>query len=219
MKVLVSNIMMLADKPRFEQSLARHNIEAVFLQVNQFLTEEQLLDIVGEFDGWLAGDDQITRKVLQKSLPKLKVISKWGTGIDSIDLTAAKELGIPVYNSPGAFRDAVAEIAIGYMLNLARKISWTDRQVRQGRWPKDASGGLVNKKLGIIGYGAIGRGIAERALAMKMHVSYYDIFDVQLEDHLQTTTRQDLDSLLAQSDFICLACNLKTQVMYQDIMH
>jgi D-3-phosphoglycerate dehydrogenase / 2-oxoglutarate reductase len=208
MKVLVSNIMMLAEKERFARVLESKGIKPIFPDVDQFLSEEQLLNLDYDFDGWLAGDDQITRKVLNKFLPRLKVISKWGTGLDSIDLDSAIDLGVPVYNSPGAFRDAVAEVGIGYALNLSRDIVITDKSVRSGLWPKHSSEGLVGKKLGVIGYGAIGRGVAERAIGMKMKVSYYDLFPVQVEGHLKSTVKEDLEVLLSTSDFICLACNL-----------
>jgi D-3-phosphoglycerate dehydrogenase len=208
MKVFVSNVMMLADKERFSKELESKGLEPIFPNVDQYLDEKQLLDVVGDFEGWMSGDDQITRQVLERALPKLKVIAKWGTGLDSIDLDAAKDLGIPVYNSPGAFRDAVAEVGVGYMLNLARGIAVSDRRIRNGEWPKEVSGGLGGKKLGIIGYGAIGRGVAERAIGMKMEVTYHDVYDVAVEEHLKRTSKEDLDVLLSTSDFICLACNL-----------
>jgi D-3-phosphoglycerate dehydrogenase len=207
MNILVSNIMMIRERERFSQILERRGIVPFFPDVDQFLSEPQCLDLLGEYDGWLAGDDEITKRVLEKSLPRLKVISKWGTGVDSIDLVAAKDLGISIFRSPGAFSDAVAEIALGYMLDLSRHISFTDRAVRNGQWPKPVGTGLAGKTLGIIGFGAIGRGIAERSLAMKMTVNAYDPYcksnadpDIKMYDHLA--------DLLRVSDFVCLCCNL-----------
>jgi len=210
-KILVSNIMMLNKRERFELKLKEMGYEPVFPEVNQFLKEEELLSMVGDYDGWLAGDDQITRQVLERSLPKLKVISKWGTGIDSIDLNAAKDLGIPVLNSPGAFKDAVSEVAIGYMLNLSRHLVSIDRSIRKGDWPKPAGVGLVNRKLGIIGFGAIGQGVAERALGLKMDVVAYDS---QIAESLAEYPQVDMlsfDDVIAQSDVICLCCNMSPE--------
>ena len=209
-KILVSNIMMLKDTARFERELNAKGLEAVFPKVNQYMNEAELLPIVSEFDGWLAGDDQITEAVLKAALPRLKVISKWGTGTDSIDKEAAKRLGVPVFNSPGAFRDAVAEVAIGYMLSLARDIHLIDRQVRSGQWPKPMGPGLVGKTLGIIGFGAIGKGIAERALAMKMNVQFSDPFAAN-DSLVEVKKCESLEQLLATSDYVCLACNLSKE--------
>jgi D-3-phosphoglycerate dehydrogenase len=207
MKVLVTNIMMLNERQRFEVLLRNESIEPIFPSVDQFLKEEELLSMVGDFDGWLAGDDQITRKVLEKSLPKLKVISKWGTGTDSIDKVAAKELGVPVFNTTGAFGDAVSEIALSYMLSLSRKVLQTDRAVRNGEWPKYRCAGLVGKKLGIVGFGAIGKGIASRASAFKMSVCASDPFFSTSTDYAYVE-QASLDSLVASCDYVCLACNL-----------
>ncbi len=207
MQVLVSNIMMLNERERFEKILIDKGLTPVFPEVNQFLKEDELLDIVGDFEGWLAGDDQITEAVLQKALPKLKVISKWGTGTDSIDKEAAKRLGIPVYNSPGAFRDAVSEVAIAYMFALSRSVVSIDRAVRNGGWPKPVSIGLTDKKLGIIGFGAIGKGIAERAFGVKMQVDVCDPY-YKADPEFPTVNNKELEELAETSDYLCLACNL-----------
>lgn len=199
---------MLKDKPRFERELVSNGLKPVFYDVQQFFKENELLDIVGDFDGWLAGDDEITEAVIEKATPKLKVISKWGTGIDSIDLKAAKKNKVKIFNSPGAFREAVAEIAIAYMLNLSRGIHITDQAVRNNQWPKNSSVGLVNKTLGIIGLGAIGKGIAERALSFKLNVIYFDEQSIELEQNINGIKLVPLDRLLEKSDIICLACNL-----------
>ena len=207
--VLVSNIMMLKDQKRFKALLSSKNIDAVFPQVDQFLSEDQLLSYSGIFDGILAGDDQISRKVLIQLLPKLKVISKWGTGLDSIDLDAANELGVPVYNSPGAFKHAVAEVALGYMIDLSRHISFTDRKVRQNEWVKPVGQGLVGKSLGIIGFGAIGQGIAKCAASFDMTLYAFDIKKPETEP--LGVTLVPLPELLSKSDYVCLACNLSEQ--------
>ncbi|WP_100912585.1 phosphoglycerate dehydrogenase [Pseudoalteromonas spongiae] len=211
MRVLVTNIMMLNEQERFSKEITSLGYEPVFMHTEQFFTESELLDIVGDYDGWLAGDDQITEQVLKKALPRLKVISKWGTGIDSIDLNAAKELGIPVLNSPGAFKDAVSEVAIAYMLNLSRHVVSIDRSIRQGSWPKPAGVGLVNRKLGIIGFGAIGQGVAERALGLKMDVVAYDS---QIQESLADYPQVNMlpfDDVIAQSDVVCLCCNMSPE--------
>ena len=203
--ILVSNIMMLRDQTRFAKIFAEHNLEVIFPKVGQFLSEAELLQYAGKIDAIVAGDDQITRKFLEAALPRLKVISKWGTGIDSIDLAAAKELGVPVYNSPAAFSDAVADVALGYIIDLCRHISFIDQEVRKGNWPKPTGYTLRNKILGIIGFGAIGQAIAMRAKAFGMQIIYYDI---KANDNISQAKLASQTELLKSSDVICLACNL-----------
>lgn len=202
--------MMLADEARFISLLKEQGFNPIVAHPQQFFNEAECLELVGDVDGWLAGDDQITAYVMDKAMPRLKVISKWGTGLDSINLVAAEERGLPICNTPAAFKDAVAEIAIGYMLELARHIGKTNILVKQGEWPKTQTQGLVNKSLGIIGYGAIGQAIAARASAFHMPVSFFDPFfkGEPLPGHTQAKTFEDL---LCDSDYVCLACNMSSE--------
>lgn len=210
MKVLITNLMMLADEERFVSILRDRGFDPVVARPKQFFDEEACLDLVGDIDGWLAGDDQITAGVIDKALPKLRVVSKWGTGLDSIDLAAAKSRGLPVCNTPAAFKDAVAEIALGFMLELARGVARTDNAVRQGDWPKLAMPGLIGKSVGIIGFGAIGRGIALRAAAFGMTVNFYDPYytNTPIDEFEQ---KSELEDLLVSADYACLACNMSDE--------
>ena len=107
-KVLVSAPYMLPVLDEYRGVLTEHGIEVIAAPVGERLSEEELLPLVADVDGVICGDDRFTERVL-RSAPKLKVISKWGTGIDSIDLEAAEQLGIRVCNTPGAFTDPVAD--------------------------------------------------------------------------------------------------------------
>ena len=211
-QVLVSNLMMLKERPRFEAEIAAKGWVPVFADVDQFLSEEQCLAYAGKFDGWLAGDDRITRNVLSAFLPRLKGIAKWGTGIDSIDVAAARELNVPVLNTPGAFSEAVSEVALGYMLMLTRHLLDVDRTVRDGGWPKPCGLGLYGRVCGLIGFGAIGQGIGRRAKGCGMSILAYDpplrAKGGLTEGPLADTEFVDLDQLVAESDVVCLACNL-----------
>lgn len=207
-KVLVSNLMMLNARARFDPVLRQKGYEPVWAQVNQSLDEAACLAHVGDVDGWLAGDDRITRQVLLKALPALKVISKWGAGVDSIDLAAAKELRVPVRYSAGAFADAVAEVAIGYALMLARNLAYIDRVVRAGKWPKPSSSELVGKVLGLVGLGAIGKGIARRAVGLGMIIEFNDPLVSAAVDGDWRAQPVSLEALTSDADIVCLACNL-----------
>lgn len=196
-QVLVSNIMMLNERPRFDAALRERGYAPIWADVEQFMDEAACLAAVGEIDGWLAGDDRITRAVLEASLPRLKVIAKWGTGTDSIDRAAADALGVPVLNSPGAFATAVAEVAIGMTLMLTRHLRNIDRDIRAGSWPKPQGLELNGRVLGMIGYGAIGRKIAEFGAAFGMEVVFHDPF---------VDGSVPVEELAARADILCLAC-------------
>ncbi|UTY46686.1 phosphoglycerate dehydrogenase [Sinorhizobium fredii] len=211
-KVLVSNIMMLKEKERFDKSIRDLGYEPIWAPAEQFLSEEQCLSLVGDIDGWLAGDDRITEEVLKASLPRLKVIAKWGTGIDSIDVEAAKRLGVAIKNSPAAFANAVAEVAIHYMLSLRRHLVTIDKAVRAGEWPKPQGRELSGATLGMIGFGAIGQRIAELATAFGMKVVFSDPY--QSESKIvggKPAHSVDLDAIATESDVICLACSYNTE--------
>ncbi len=204
MHVLVSNIMMINEKARFDTLLRKKGLTPIWPEVNQFMAEPQCLEYAQDVDGWLAGDDQITQTVLEAYLPRLKVISKWGTGIDSIDLEAARRLKVPVCNSPGAFQDAVSEYAIGLLLAATRRLARTDRMIRAGEWPKGRFPGMTGKTMGIVGYGAIGQGVGQRARGLGMNVIAHDPHMDSAPDGAQIVS---FDDLLDQADVICLCCN------------
>jgi D-3-phosphoglycerate dehydrogenase len=201
-RVLVSNLMMLNEKSRFDAELKQLGYAPIWAEVRQFLDEAACVQLVGEIDGWLAGDDQITRTVLEAALPRLKVIAKWGTGTDSIDKEAARDLGVPVLNSPGAFADAVAECAIGMTLMLTRHLRNIDRDIRAGAWPKPQGMELRGATLGMIGYGAIGGRIAELGRAFGMEVVFHDPV---------IEGSQSPKKVAAQADVLCLACALTSE--------
>ncbi len=209
-QVLVTGLLMVRERQRFGPELEAAGLAPDFQQAGQFLTEEELLPVIGSYDGMIAGDDQLTERVLRAALPRLKVISKWGVGLDSIDCEAAARLGIRVYNSPGAFGEAVADAAIGYLLMLTRKLHLVDRAVRRGDWPKPPGEGLRGKVLGIVGLGAIGRAIAERALAFGLEVLATDVRAAEMRPPAGVRFVA-FEELLSRADHVCLACNLTAQ--------
>lgn len=207
--VLVSAPYMTPVLDRFRPVLERHGLELIVPNVRERLEEEDLLRYAGQFDGAICGDDRYTRRVLQACAPRLKVISKWGTGIDSIDSAAAAELGIRVYRTPNAFTLPVADTVLGYILAFARRQPWMDREMKAGRWEKLPSRALHECTLGIIGVGNIGKAVARRARAFGMTVLGNDIVEIDhvflAETGVQMTSLEDL---LARSDFVSLNCDL-----------
>ena len=207
-KVLVSAPYMLPVLDRFEDFFRQNRIEVVVPPVDERLEEDDLLPWVSDIDGAICGDDRYTEKVLEAA-PKLKVISKWGTGIDSIDQQACKRLGIQVCNTPNAFSEPVADAVIGYMLCFARHLPWMDRNMRRGIWHKIPGKALRECTLGVIGVGNVGKAVVKRAIGFGMKILGNDIVEIQ-EDFLSETGTQMLskESLLQQSDFVSLNCDL-----------
>lgn len=208
-RVLVSNLLMVAEEERFRPELEGHGLDPTFRADRQFLAEAELLDLLPGFDGMIAGDDELNERVLGRVAGRLKVISKWGVGLDSIDLGAAERLGIAVFNSPGAFGEAVAEAAIGYLLMLGRQLHRIDHAVRRGGWPKPSGRGLSGKTLGIVGFGAIGRETARRARGFGLEILASDVRrGLTPEEGVRFA---DFDELVERSDHLCLACNLTAE--------
>jgi len=189
-------------------------VQVVVPTVKERLSEEELLGLIGDIDGVICGDDAFTERVMQAA-PKLKVISKWGTGIDSIDLVAAARHGIAVCNTTDAFTQAVADSVLGYMLCFARKLPWMDQDIRSGRWIKPAGFTLGEATLGIVGVGNIGRAIARRAMSFGMTILGNDIAPVTPEFQAESGIEMvGKDELLARSDFVTLNCDLNSSTHY-----
>jgi D-3-phosphoglycerate dehydrogenase len=197
---------MILQASKFQNFLLANEIEPTFANIQQQLTELELIKIVGNFDGWIVGDDPCTRNVISSGKKgKLKAIVKWGVGTDNIDFKACKEFGIPVDNTPNMFGAEVADLAIGYVIALSRKFIEVDRGVRNGTWPKPIGESLAHKKLAIVGLGDIGSNIAKRALAMEMQVFGYDPKPKFHELQIDTLS---WPKKLDEMDFIILACSL-----------
>jgi D-3-phosphoglycerate dehydrogenase len=158
--------------------------------------------------GVVAGDDKFTADVLAQ-LPDLRVISKWGVGIDGIDLDAAAERGIVVRNTPGMFDDEVADVTMAYVVNLLRGLAEIDRGVRAGSWPKPAGRSLRGLTLGVIGLGGIGRAVARRAMLSGMNVIGSDPSDSSCRAAAaEGVACCDLDDLWSSAEVISVNCPL-----------
>jgi len=207
-KVLVSAPYMQPVLDRFGEFFQQNRIEVVVPPVDERLEEKDLLLWVSDIDGAICGDDRFTEKVLD-SAPKLKVISKWGTGIDSIDTQACKRLGIQVCNTPNAFSEPVADTVIGYMICFARHLPWMDRKMRQGIWQKIPGKALRECTLGVIGVGNVGKTVVKRAMGFGMKILGNDIVEIP-DDFLSDTGTQMVskESLIQQADFVSLNCDL-----------
>lgn len=165
------------------------------------LTENEVTDLMtDDVQGIIAGVEPLTRAVLAGA-KSLKVISRCGIGLDSVDLAAAKEFGIKVCNTPGAPVTAVAELTVALILDLLRRVTQADRMIRQGQWKQIMGNLLAFQKMGIIGYGRIGRQVGELLHAFGATIFACDRLLINTPDYVN---RCDLDHLLRESDIVTL---------------
>jgi Phosphoglycerate dehydrogenase and related dehydrogenases len=201
--VLLTAPYMLPTKERFTPVFKNYGLEIVAPAVEERMEEADILAYAGQFDATICGDDRYTRRVLEKCTPRLKVISKWGTGIDSIDQVACKDLGVQVKNTPNAFTLPVADTVMGYMLAFARRQPWMDKAMKSGEWQKIPGKSLSECTLGVIGLGNIGKAVIRRARAFGMTILGTDIIpiapDFILENKVEMTTLKDL---LGRADYV-----------------
>jgi D-3-phosphoglycerate dehydrogenase len=195
---------------QFRETFEENNIEPILPEVHERMEEKDLLRWVKDIDGAICGDDRFTLKVL-KAAPKLKVISKWGTGIDSIDQGACRSFGIIICNTPNAFSEPVADSVIGYMLCFSRKLHWMDRKMREGIWHKIPGKALRECVLGVIGVGNVGKAVVRRAMAFNMRIIGNDIVEISQDFLSETNLRMvSKEKLLREADYVSLSCDLNS---------
>jgi D-3-phosphoglycerate dehydrogenase / 2-oxoglutarate reductase len=207
--VLVTAPYMLPFLDRFKPVFAQYGLDLIVPDVKERMEEKELLKYAGQFDGSICGDDRYTSRVIEACVPRLKVISKWGTGVDSIDASACSRFGVILGRTPNAFTTPVADTVLGYMLAFARRGPWMDAAMKRGEWEKIPGKALSECTLGIIGIGNIGKAVTRRAKAFGMKVLGTDIMEIDhvfvSESGIQMT---NLHSLLSQSDFVSVNCDL-----------
>jgi phosphoglycerate dehydrogenase-like enzyme len=173
------------------------------------LSEARMLQLAGHFDAYLCGDDALTRAVIAASLPRLKVISKYGIGLDKIDVKAATELRIPVLFTPGVNHTTVAEHTFALLLAAVRNLVPEANHVARGEWTRITGTELCGKTLAIVGLGRIGREVAVRARAFGMKVlGFGNFWDQEFADSNGIVRVTSLDDLLRQADVVSLHTNL-----------
>lgn len=177
------------------------------------LPESAMLELSGEFDAFLCGDDAITRAVIEKSLPRLKVISKYGIGLDKIDVAYATEQKLPVLNTPGVNHTTVAEHTFGLLLGITKKIIENAIDVSAGKWvagwKKPVGHEILGSTMGIIGLGRIGKEVATRAKAFGMSVIAYDpYFDEAFAAQHGVKRCATMDEVLLGANVVSLHCFL-----------
>lgn len=207
MKILVSCPPMLGMLDEFLPFAAAKGLTLVPAKVTQTLSEKDLITQLQLYDGWIIGDDPATRQVFVAGKSgKLKAAVKWGIGTDNVDFVACKELNIPVINTPLMFGKEVADVALGYIIGLARQLFFIDREVRLNvGWPKPAGMSLAGKKIAVVGLGDIGSNLVKRLLACEMVVTGYDPSTTVLTENI---VRRNWPEGISEQDFIVFTCSL-----------
>lgn len=195
------------------EKLQAGNYELVFNPERRPLEEEELIPLIEDCDGYIAGLDFITGRVL-RSAKKLKVVSRYGVGCDRVDLDAAKALGIAVTNTPGVNSEAVAELTMALILAVARKITYLDAQTKKDQWIRSTGTELYGKTIGIVGLGAIGKLVARCAKGFGMKIIAYDPF-IQ-EDYCRSNDIgvYRFEDLLSEADVVSLHLPLNEQTRH-----
>lgn len=208
MKVLVTCPPMLGMINEFIPVAREQGFELVPAKVTQTLSQDELVALLPAYDGWIIGDDPATRRVFEAAQAgQLKAAVKWGIGVDNVDFAACKDLGIPIINTPQMFGGEVADVAVGYVIGLARQLFLIDRGVRAGQWPKPAGISLAGKTVGLVGFGDIGRAVAKRLLASEMTVIAYDPGQ-DGDGGLSGVQRAAWPQRVEEADFLVFTCSL-----------
>lgn len=208
MKILVTCPPMLGMIDEFIPYAAEQGFELIPVKVIQTLSEHELETLTPRADGWIIGDDPATRRVFTAGKAgMLKAAVKWGIGTDNVDFSACRDLNIPVTNTPLMFGAEVADVALSYMVGLARQLYFIDREIRSNAgWPKPAGVSLAGKHVAVVGLGDIGRNVVKRLLACDMKVTAYDPW---VKGNVGfAIARADWPEQIKKMDFIVFTCSL-----------
>ena len=208
MKILVSPTSFKPDSSGPAAELLRDFVsraggEIIFNPHGRPLTEDELIPLLRGCSGFIAGLDFVTKNVID-SCGDLRVISRYGAGVDRVDLAAAQAKGIPVCNTPGANAQAVADLAFALIHCAARKVPMLDRKTRDGQWPRSTGIELYGKTIGILGLGAVGKGVAQRAQGFSMRVLASDPFINEQYAAEHNIAVSSFDGIITNADVISL---------------
>jgi D-3-phosphoglycerate dehydrogenase / 2-oxoglutarate reductase len=171
MKVLLTCPPMINRIKKYQEIINNSNIEIDIPEFTQVMKEDDLVNMIGKYDGWIIGDDPATRKVFESGKKgKLRYAVKWGVGVDNVDFTACKDLNIPISNIPNVFGEEVSDVAVGMLLNLSRRLHLIDLGTKNGDWIKPCGESLTGKKVCILGFGDVGRHLARKLLSFSLDI-------------------------------------------------
>lgn len=211
-RVLVTATSYGVSDPSLKTALEAQVAEVVYNPTGKPFPPAELARLLPGFDGCIAGLERFDRAMISAAAAgRLRVIARYGVGVDNVDLAAAREQGIAVTITPGANSDSVAELTIGLMLCLARNIPQANQATHAGEWPRLYGVSLRGKVVGLVGLGAIGRLVARKLSGFDCSVLAYDPFATPESAAACGAQQVDLPALLTQADFLSLHCPVTEQ--------
>ena len=227
MKILLTCPPMIKQLNKLKDIIKNYDFEIDVPNFTAVMSEDNLCKIIGNYDGWIIGDDPCTEKVIKTGINgRLKALVKWGVGVDNVDFEACLKYNIPVTNTPAMFGEEVSDIAINYLLTLTRETHIINKKVRTGNWYKPAGRTLTGRRVALIGFGDIGRCVARKCLAFNLEINvsdpgfYHDSernnkikckYNEKLiiPDNIQEVNICDnLQEAITDSDYIIVTCSL-----------
>lgn len=207
-KILVTCPPMLGLFDEFIEDFTQAGLVGIPAETTQVLSENELIEVLPAYDGWIIGDDPASQRVIEAAVAgNLKAAVKWGVGVDNVDFPAFEALNIPVENTPGVFGGEVADVALTFTLGLARETYRIDREIRQNNaWPKPSGISMTGRTVALVGFGDIGRQTARRILACGSKVVVYDPYFEPAEG-LEVETA-NWPERLDEADFLIFTCPL-----------
>ena len=235
-KILLTCPPMINRISEYKNLIQKYNFEIEIPNFQQIMNEEELCEIIANYDGWIIGDDPVSRKVFEKGKTgKLTACIKWGVGTDNVDFNACRDLNIPITNIPQVFGEEVSDVAIGYLLCLTRKLHLINDGHKNIEWLKRIGETLVGKKVCLLGFGDIGRCIARKLLAFKLDVWVSDPafskssvdglikagngagntrISLETLQELQSCNFNNLNKCLENSNYIICCCPLNSNTFH-----
>jgi D-3-phosphoglycerate dehydrogenase len=214
-RVLVTPTSYARNDPKLRIDLEAQVGEVIYNTKGRPLTSDELVQVIPQIDGYIAGLDKIDRAVIGAAR-RLKVIARYGVGVDGVDLNAAKEKGIVVTNTPGANSASVAELTVGLILSLARDIPVAAQETKSGHWPRLSGISLEGKVIGLLGFGAIGRQVAHRLVGFNCRILAYDPYPDREYAQMTAVELVSRDEVVGKSDFLSLHLPLSQET--QDLV-
>lgn len=206
--ILVTCPPMLGQIESFSDHASERGLKLHAAKVTQTLSEDELCELLPEYDGWIIGDDPATRRVFEAGRAgRLRAAMKWGIGVDNVDFDACKDLGIPIKNTPMMFGAEVADVATAFVIALARQLCLIDRGVRGGQWVKPAGISIAGRRAGVVGLGDIGRHTVPRLQALGLQVVAYDP-GVNGDAGFEGLERANWPAAVEDLDFLVFTCSL-----------
>jgi len=209
MKILITPRSFASTSKKTLEMFRKKGYEIIKNETSRPLNNREMSVKIKDVDGIIIGIDDLNAQII-KQARNLKIISKYGVGVDNIDIKAATAQGIVVTNTPKANIDAVADLTFALMLALARRIPEANRETKAGNWKKFIGTSVWRKKLGVIGLGKIGKQVVKRARGFEMEILCYDIIQDEEFARQFSIRYVDLETLLKESDYITIHAPLNT---------